>query len=75
MVLEKYKRWPFAIIDESGRVWKRSRTKGWFEWVEFDERNKNGEGGYCKHSKFLTHPEFIGAKQIWKKNEQNRPTP
>lgn len=68
MVLEKYKRWAYVIIDEQGRTWIRSKTKGWFEWVEFDQRNDKGEGGYCKHSKFLTHPDFFGSMKITKHN-------
>lgn len=67
MVLEKYKRWPQAIVDDRGRVWRRSKTKGWFEWVEFDDRERGG--GYCNHSKYLNHVDFIGAKQIWKKKD------
>jgi len=67
MVLEKYKRWPIAILERNGRLWTRSKTKGWFDWVEFDQRETGG--GYCCHSKFLNHPDFIGEKQIWKKKD------
>lgn len=54
MILEKYKHWPFAIIDSEGKVWRRSKTKGWFEF-----RSTNT---VC--SKYLTHPDFSGCRQI-----------
>jgi len=62
MELEKYKRWPFVIIDDKGRVWTRCKTKGWFELA--DEDNK----GHFKHTKFLTDPYFKDATKVTKHN-------
>jgi hypothetical protein len=67
MILKKYERWPQLIIDEIGQVWRRSKTKGWFEFVEYDDRKRGG--GYCSRSKFLNHPDFIGAKKVYGKKE------
>lgn len=64
MILEKYKRWPIAII-LNGEIWRRSKTKGWFQ-VEYGEK---GKGGYTCISAYITHPKFIGAKQVWSKKE------
>lgn len=66
MVLEKYKRWPFAIIDDEGVVWRRSRIKGWFMW----KSGSNKSGLFACH-KYLTHPSFIGCKKIMTKKELN----
>jgi len=38
MILDKYKRWPQAIVDRRGIIWKRSSVKGWFGWIEYDNR-------------------------------------
>lgn len=67
MVLKKYERWPFAIIDEEGNIWRRSKPKGWFKFVHFDNRKSNG--GYCSTSKFINDTDFIGCKRIMSKNE------
>lgn len=61
-----YGRWPFAIQDEQGRIWKRSKTKGWFEYTDYDNRP---HGGYSNTSRHIAHPDFIGCKQIWTKQD------
>ena len=67
MKIEKYKRWPQAMVEKNGKVWRRSQVKGWFDYVEYDNRATGG--GYSCISRFLTHPEFHGSKQIWRKSE------
>lgn len=64
MVLQKYKRWPQALISE-GKVWRRSKVKGWFEF----RHGEKGLHGYSVVSKFINHPDFVGAKKVWGKKE------
>lgn len=63
-MMQPYGRWPFAIQDENGIMWTRSKVKGWFKYYQFDDRPS---GGYCYVSKHISHPEFIGCKMIWTK--------
>lgn len=73
-MLQPYGRWPFAIIDQDNKRWERSRVKGWFKYVYYDNRP---DGGYNSVSKHLSHPDFIGSKFIWAKPEhyeQSKPS-
>lgn len=68
-MLQPYGRWPFAIIDRNNKRWERSRVKGWFKYIMFDNRPN---GGFSSESKHLSHPDFIGSEFIWTKPEQQK---
>lgn len=57
-------RWPLAVIDDRGKVWLRSKTKGWFERLWQDDRG--GKGSLSTH---LTHPKLSLSKKVMTRKE------
>jgi hypothetical protein len=67
MELKKYERWPIAFIDEEGKIWRRSKTKGWFEIRWGNPKDGKGHGSTSTH---MNHPSLrFFAKKIMTKKE------
>lgn len=65
-MLTPYGRWPYALVDKDGKVWRRCKSKGWFQRYKWDDRP---HGGYCATYKRIDHHDFIGCEEIWNKKE------
>jgi hypothetical protein len=64
---EPYGRWPFAVIDEEGKLWTRTKVKGAFEHFYYDNRATGG--GYHSVSTHIYHVKLRFGKFIWTKKE------
>lgn len=60
MRAKKYERLPFVIIDQFGQIWRRSKTRGWFEIKPYPG---------CNRSRYISHPDFAGCKKIMNRAE------